>query len=172
MAKALAEKAEEEFGVFTTRLFRSITLATETQVDHQQRKLFIEFNDDEVPQNMNKTALKNCLNEYDIGEPSLEIKLKRKNCWMVKYNDARNARRAHAKLQYFKNIKKVSFASSSIKSPASNADEHRSQTCKRIHCGFRNKSILGTFVLVFVLISSIVLSVIAFSSNTLQVRIL
>ena len=120
IAKALAEKVEEEFGVFTTRLFRSITLKTETEPDRQQRKLLIEFNDEKVSRNMNENIFKNCLNEYDIAESfsKLEKDLERENCWIVEYTDASNARRAHTKLQYFKNIKRVSFAPSSITSLA------------------------------------------------------
>ena len=175
IVKALAEKVEEEFGKFTTRLFRAIALETECEPEHQDDqsdRLRIQFSDDEFVKNMSEEEIVNRLKEYDVLD-SCEVTIKQNDkCWEVKCNNANDAFEAKTKLQVFRNIEEVSYVPPPATNSGSNVgskDKRSSYTGQKIYCGFRIKNILKTIGSIVVLLSSAVLFGISFTSDVFQV---
>ena len=175
IAKALAEKVEEEFGKFTTRLFRAIALETDCEPesqDDQSDRLRIQFSDEEFVENMSENEIENRLKEYDVLN-SCKVTIKQNDkCWVVKCDNANDAFEAKTKLQVFRNIKEASYEPPPASNSGSNVgskDERSSYNGRKIYCGFRIENILMTIGSILVLLSSAVLFGISFTSDVFQV---
>lgn len=114
----MAEKIEEEFGVFTTRVFRSLTLDSVEkpifecgQINH----LLIEFKED-TNRGEHENVIKEGLKKYSIESPkkledwekkeSLYVEIKNKDsCWVIEFKDLEITKQAHQELKSYKDIK-------------------------------------------------------------------
>ena len=192
IVKNLAEKIEEEFGVFTTRLFRSISLEKESRTGFDQRYskdnrlLVLKFserlpaNDNDYKQKL-KQKLENiggqseyCMpfekwfeekslsGSYDVNKTDDDDD-EEKNCWVIKYKMASDAEKAFERLDRFYKDIQPSFIS-----PRASWKRPRCMKnvcCNISKCRLRHTNLLYVVALVCVFISSTSLFVVSFDSK-------
>ena len=178
IVKALAEEIEDEFGVFTTRLFRSISLDTVPEQDSyaaysKQSLLFLEFADEvfETDERPDEKSFKKRIKELN-GEPkpiSCEPNRKKRSatqndnkvkCWELKFKNAKDAHKAYKNWKQFEDVK-VTFSL-----PTAPNENHATDQ-ETIKFDYRIRNVLAAVMLVLILSCSIAFAVVAFQSTSL-----
>ena len=194
IAKALVEKVEEEFGVFTTRIYRSLPLESpyrgyNLSLYRNQRHFFFEKQriDFESCDQWGKCDLEKKLE--DIGGPvdflksypewrkkmpkanakrndSIFMKSERfENWWVVQYKKTANAQKA------FKRLSGSSFVWVSFNDPSEDFSVLHFRSSKNdgvFYSGYRYANISSAIVFASLLIFSIMFPIFAFQSNTFE----
>ena len=176
--KALAEKIEDEFGVFTTRLFRSISLDTVPEQDSneaysKQCHLFLEFADEvfETDEGRDEKRLKMRIEELS-GElkpiscqPHREKRItalvdNKIKCWELNFKNAKDTHKAYKNWKQFEDVK-VTFSLPTA------ADENHATNQEKTKFDYRIQNVLAAMMLVLVLSCSITFAIFAFRTSFL-----
>ena len=108
---ALAEKIEQEFGVFTTRVFRSLSLdVIERPVLESDQYLLIENNENNSTDDIKKdfpTAeeLTKWLDKNDYKIDKIDDTVNKDNCWVAKFDTEKKFKEKYKKWQNRENTK-------------------------------------------------------------------
>ena len=192
IVKELAQKIEKEFGFFTTRLFRAISLKSTPEPDYRSKEcsILLEFTDG-APQSEEEWSEKKDQIEKDCGPtencwPYLKWKedkkmetgtVRDKSCLVVEFKDAAAAQKAYKKLKTWESLKVYLLL------PTTNENEedekkHKSKSRKNPNKSiaerkivYRTGNILGASFCAFIVCSSITLTVLAFEDHVFGVII-
>ena len=189
IVKALAEKVEAEFGIFTTRLFRSINLETvvmpEREDSHNQQQLFLEFLSEVYPyedisskMGLYGTHSLKTLQQWKAEDNSISLEVdNEKNYRVVKFDKSEDAKKAFEAMQNVQDVK------ASFSLPA--YDKSHAQACKNNSNRLRNpksndlelwwdkwrwNNIAIVVGIIIAIGSSIAFSVLSFLPNVYEVR--
>ena len=123
IVKAFAEKIEDEFGVFTTRLFRSISLETVPEQDSdaaysKQSLLFLEFADEvfETDEGLDEASIRKRIEELNKKPKPISCEPNRKKrsatqndnkvkCWELQFKNAKDTLKAYYHWTQFIGVK-------------------------------------------------------------------
>ena len=160
---ALVEKVEEEFGIFTTRLFRSITLETVPQ----QCFCIMLLQYDTTAESSLENQLKNIKLQYMTyknweqkgGNLQIIPPESKDKCFVIEFRTCSAARAAEKKL---KELVKVSI---SVIPQADFFEETDDEHDDNRTYGYRIKNALLTVGFIYLVITSVIFSILAFETN-------
>ena len=142
---ALAKKIEQEFSVFTTRVFRSLSLdVIERRISEKDQYLLIENNKNNLTEDLTKYIKKEFPEVEDLTEwlkkNSYKINIANKEkCWVVKFDAKKKIEEAY---ESYKNCKEIEVSIHKISDCSS--EKQKNYRNKRGFCEhFRNFKRVG-----------------------------